>query len=145
MVFETEYVPPRLTIPWSTRMVPSPETVELGARVDVAPLNSSVAESATAHDPVLAPPLPKLVVPIWRSTLPVLLNGRLSVVVPLPADLRKVPMLLKAGDPPPLAPICWSVLASNVPLLLNVPPPEKMMLPPPVQVAVPLLSTTRCP
>src|SRR5262245_47767472 len=124
-------------------MVPAPETVESADSVDVAPSNSRVAGAATVQDPVLVPPLPNFVVPVARSTLPVLLKGTVRVVVPTPADLRNVPALLNTGDPPPLAPIGRSVCASNAPLLLNVPPLLQMMLPPPVHVAVPLLSTRR--
>src|SRR3954471_7197620 len=85
----------------------------------------------------------KLTVPVCTSTEPVLLNGMPMVVVPDPADLWNRPALLNAGDPPPLAPIDWSVCTSNVPLLLNVPPPLKMKVLPPVHVAVPLLSSRR--
>src|SRR5262245_14312624 len=148
MVCAIEYVPPRLTVPCVTRMVPAPETVESAVRVDVLPLNSRVADAATNHGPVPVAaglrrkPL-KVVVPVWRSTVPVLLNVRPIVVSPLPADLRNVPTLLNTGDPPPLPPIGRPVCTSNVPLLLNVPPSLKMMVPPPVHVAVPLLSTRR--
>src|SRR5262245_30120962 len=117
-------------------MVPDPETAEPAPRSNVPPLNSRIAGVATAHVPPPEPPLPKLVVPVRRSTVPVLLNGTVRLVRPVPADLRKVPALLNTGDPPPLAPIGWLFCTSNVPLLLNVPPVVKMMLPPPpVQVA----------
>ena len=78
-------------------------------------------------------------VPACTSTVPTLLKGTLTMVVPDPADFLNVPALLNPAEPLEL--IVWSVFASNVPLLLNDPPWK--MKPAPVHVAVPLLSTRR--
>src|SRR5438552_10534762 len=59
-------------------------------------------------------------VPVCTSTVPVLLKGRLMVLVPVPADLRKVPALLKVraeehtSEPQSRDHIAWRLLLENV-------------------------------
>ena len=49
--------------------------------------------------PELVPPLPSITVPLCTSTVPPLSNKMRMSVVPVPADLRKVPWLLNVPSP----------------------------------------------
>src|SRR5207249_10175036 len=83
----------------------------------------SVPDAAEAvHAPVLLPPPLTFSVPLWTSTVPLVVKGMLTVVVPVPADFLKVPELLNAADPPEQLTRTASPLESQVPVLLITDP-----------------------
>src|SRR5438045_3029510 len=93
---------------------------------------------------VRPPPGPfTLTVPVCTSIVPLLVNGTRIVVVPLPADFLNVPLLMNVDVAPPPLEIDASTWTSNVPLLLKTAPLDNSKPPPPIQVAVPLLSSRR--
>ena len=86
----------------------------------------------------------KLKIPVCTSTVPVLLKDRLMLLVPVPADLRNVPALLKTpGVLSKIPMLPW--ISNSVPLCwLKVPPLIKKLLalestPRSIKVAQPLV------
>src|SRR5262249_53898019 len=72
----------------------------------------------------------------WTSTLPLLLKAALNVVVPVPADLVNVPVLVNV---PALPEKVWLFWSSSVPLLRKTAPLVAVKLPVSFQVAAPAL------
>jgi hypothetical protein len=66
------------------------------------PPNSRVVPARAVKLPELVPPPVKASVPLFTFTAFVLLNAALTVVVPVPALLVKVPALLNCGVAPPM-------------------------------------------
>src|SRR5262249_51120334 len=119
--------------------------VRLRSCVPDEPLNTSPLPEAL-KGPLLVPP-PTLSAPLVTSTVPVLLNGTLlKVVVPVPADFLKAPVLLKVAVPPADA-IVGSACASKVApaRLLKTAPVLIKKTPLLVIVAVAALLNTRPP
>ena len=63
-------------------------------------LSWRVVPAAPLNCPLLVPLTPKSSVPVCRSTVPELLNGKKKVVVPVPVALRSVPAFEKRFVPP---------------------------------------------
>jgi hypothetical protein len=98
--------------------------------------------------PLLLPPPVRFNVPVCTLTVPVLLKATLLliVVVPVPADLVNVPALVKVGGAVPIPhEKVASFWASKVApaWLLNTLPLPPLIVPVPVQVAVPKLLRVR--
>jgi hypothetical protein len=84
--------------------------------------------------------IPKLVsVPVFTAMLPLLVNGMAIPVIPVPADLVKLPVLFNAFVPPKLFKVPSKEL-SMLPLFVSV--PLLKLIPPAVQFTVPLLVKT---
>jgi hypothetical protein len=109
-------------------------------RLKVPLLNSRTAAAATSKLPAPLPPVIRVRVPLCADTIPVLLNGMLTIVAPAPGLLVNVPVLLKALVPEKLANELL-LLATKTLLLVNVPLAKPIR--PPVQLVVPLLVTNR--
>src|SRR5205085_771229 len=93
-------VPLRLNVPVAVGLRSAeplivPSRLMVGAVIE---FELKVAEPVTL--PVSVPLTPKFNVPDCRLTVPVLLNGRLNRVSPVPVSLRNVPALLNAFVPP---------------------------------------------
>jgi len=83
--------------------------------------------------PLPEPPPLKATVPLSASTIPVLLNGTLMVVVPVVSDFSNNPALLKYPSllafPNPGSVMVWSLCALNTaPDKLTIPPVKPSML-----------------
>ena len=84
-----------------SRTVPGPVTVVPALRSKTPAANSSVADAPeTVSAALLLPLAPRLSVPLWTSTVPVLVNRMVIDEVPVPADFLKVPELLNVVAPP---------------------------------------------
>ena len=84
-----------------SRTVPGPVTVVPALRSKTPAANSRVADAPeTVSAALLLPLAPRLSVPLWTSTAPVLVNRMVIDVVPAPADFLKVPELLNVVAPP---------------------------------------------
>ena len=89
-----------LVVPALSRTVPAPVMPAPEFRSCVPPPNSRVFPLAEVKLPVLVPPPPRVRVPLWAFTVPVLLTVMLRVVESVPADFLSVPELLNAAVPP---------------------------------------------
>ena len=111
--------------------------VELAATFQVPPV--SVLPESCVTVPMICN------VPVCTLALPVLLNVRLTMAVPVPAERSSVPALLKLDAAPPKLPNVVFARISNVPLgdwLLNTPPLPKLLFAA-VTIAVPALLIVR--
>src|SRR5512135_1498021 len=75
----------------------------------------SVVPAAPLNGPLLVPPPDRDSVPLCTCTLPVLFRAASRVVVPLPADFRRVPALLNVGWVPVFQTSRASPCTSTVP------------------------------
>src|SRR5262249_11579367 len=106
------------------------------------PPKRSVLPCASTKLPVPPPPALSTSVPLFRLTVPLLLNGVLNAVVPALGLLVTVPvLLLKALLPPKFSKVS-SLSALTALLLMKVPfcPSTR----PALHTAVPLLISRRC-
>ena len=85
--------------------------------------NRTFPPTRTAPSPTSVPSPAKLSVPLWTSTVPVLLKvtPEIAVVVPTPV-LTNVPAFRNVAWPPKRFSIPASLSASNRPALLNTAP-----------------------
>ena len=130
---------PMLTIPPETWVTPVPLKLTPSWMVWVvdaaAPVKLRTPGVVAVKVPELTPPPFSLSVPACTVTRPLLLKTASIWVTPVPADLEKLPELLRV--PPPVEmKMGWSFWASKLPLLLKTPPPRICRYPAPVQVAL---------
>src|SRR4051794_27540972 len=98
------------------------------------PSRLNVVPVAPTNEPLLVPPPAKVNVPLCTSTVPSLWYVRPTPASPAPADLRKVPALLKVPAPP----IPRSARTSHeAPAWLLITAPLLTRTSPPPQTAVP--------
>ena len=127
------YAPRMSVIPPAKRNTPLPATLEAVVSVDsveTPPANSSVPPAPIVKLPLLVPPPARLSVPLWMSTVPLLLKvtPEIDVVVPAPV-LTNVPAFRNVASPPNTFAIPASLTASNRPVLLNTAPCEMLRVP----------------
>ena len=79
-----------------------------------------MVKALALNAPLLEPPLLKRIEPLTALALPVLMKVTAKVVVPAPADFRKVPELLKIDPAPPPTPQAKSFWIVKLPALLKV-------------------------
>src|SRR6516225_8183574 len=96
--------------------VPAPLTAEPALKLNVPPLNASVAPEAALKPAASVPPPEKFSVPAFTATVPpvLLLNATLTVLLVAPVTCWNVPALLNVGAAPPPNKIPWPLPATKL-------------------------------
>src|SRR5580765_4667372 len=129
-----------MVAPVVTAKFPAPEMLAEGERMAV-PLTLRRLPGVTMKLPVLSPTV-RASVPLLTSTLPELLQGMPTVVVPEPVLFRRMPALRIRGLPrkvPKAEPSAWRSRSAAGALLKTA--LLMQVIWPPLQVATPLLSS----